>query len=196
MEGIEEYRKVELRYKQKCKQRLESQYKVVKPDATQEDVSVFVDDDDGGRSFSQTVSVSSIYLDLSCGSLTRLLQFLDANRDGKYQVAYQEVQERHKDIKKIERTLHELKPLFDDACRSYLTYSPSFLHLCRRIIWSNNGTKQAMRFNVVQAVWKRAKATTLAQPTLIRLSGKDGFSVPSFPVCSSPLLPSSLLQSL
>ena len=43
------------------------------------------------------------------------LQLLN-NRYGEGRAAYQEVQERHKDIQKIERTLTELAQLFNDVC--------------------------------------------------------------------------------
>ena len=44
------------------------------------------------------------------------LQLLGANRYGESKAAYREVQERHKDIQKIERTLAELAQLFNDVC--------------------------------------------------------------------------------
>ena len=46
------------------------------------------------------------------------LQLLNTNRYGESKAAYREVQERHKDIQKIERTLAELAQLFNDVRRS------------------------------------------------------------------------------
>jgi syntaxin 1B/2/3 len=40
---------------------------------------------------------------------------MDSNRFGQSRAAYREVQERHEDIKRIERTLGELAQLFSDV---------------------------------------------------------------------------------
>jgi len=94
MEVIQNYQTVEQQHRQKYKQRLERQYKIVKPDATPEEVRAVVEDDNGGQIFSQAL--------------------LSTNRYGESKAAYREVQERHKDIQKIERTLTELAQLFND----------------------------------------------------------------------------------
>ncbi|KAH9857074.1 t-SNARE [Lenzites betulinus] len=94
MEAIQNYQTVEQQYRQKYKQRLERQYKIVKPDATPDEVKAVVDDDQGGQIFSQAL--------------------MNSNRYGEARSAYREVQERHADIKKIEKTLTELAQLFND----------------------------------------------------------------------------------
>ncbi|KAI0831483.1 t-SNARE [Trametes gibbosa] len=94
MDAIQNYQTVEQQYRQKYKQRLERQYKIVKPDATPDEVKAVVDDDQGGQIFSQAL--------------------MNSNRYGEARSAYREVQERHEDIKKIERTLTELAQLFND----------------------------------------------------------------------------------
>lgn len=40
---------------------------------------------------------------------------MSSNRYGESRAAYREVQERHEDIKRIEKTLTELAQLFNDA---------------------------------------------------------------------------------
>lgn len=40
---------------------------------------------------------------------------MNSNRYGESRAAYREVQERHEDIKRIERTLGELAQLFNDV---------------------------------------------------------------------------------
>ncbi len=67
----------------------------VKPDASPDEVKAVVDDDQGGQIFSQAL--------------------MNSNRYGEARSAYREVQERHADIKKIERTLTELAQLFNDV---------------------------------------------------------------------------------
>jgi hypothetical protein len=48
------------------------------------------------------------------------IQLIDSNRFGQYRAAYQEVQERHEDIQRIERTLGELAQLFSDVSTFFL----------------------------------------------------------------------------
>ncbi|CAL1704923.1 unnamed protein product [Somion occarium] len=94
MEAIQNYQTVEQQYRSKYKQRLERQFKIVKPDASPEEVKAVTEDDNGGQIFSQAL--------------------MNSNRYGEAKSAYREVQERHEDIKKIERTLTELAQLFND----------------------------------------------------------------------------------
>ncbi|KAH9997239.1 t-SNARE [Russula vinacea] len=94
VEAIQNYQQVEQQYRQKYKQRMERQFKIVKPDATPEEVRAVVDDDQGGQIFSQAL--------------------MNSNRYGESRAAYREVQERHEDIKRIERTIAELAQLFND----------------------------------------------------------------------------------
>jgi syntaxin 1B/2/3 len=94
VEAIQNYQSVEQQYRQRYKQRMERQFKIVKPDATPEEVRAVVNDDNGGQIFSQAL--------------------MQSNRYGAARSAYREVQERHEDIKRIEQTLGELAQLFND----------------------------------------------------------------------------------
>jgi len=94
VEAIQNYQTEEQQFRQKYKQRLERQYKIVKPDATQDEIRAVVEEDNGGQVFSQAL--------------------MNSNRYGESRAAYREVQERHADIQKIERTLTELAQLFND----------------------------------------------------------------------------------
>jgi len=94
VEAIQNYQQVEQQYRQKHKQRMERQFRIVKPDATPEEIRAVVDDDQGGQIFSQAL--------------------MNSNRYGESRAAYREVQERHEDIKRIERTMAELAQLFND----------------------------------------------------------------------------------
>ncbi|KAJ3502325.1 hypothetical protein NLJ89_g8940 [Agrocybe chaxingu] len=93
VEAIQNYQTVEQQYRTKYKQRMERQYKIVKPDATPEEIRAVVNDEQGGQIFSQAL-MNSRYTDS--------------------RAAYREVQERHEDIKRIEKTLAELAQLFND----------------------------------------------------------------------------------
>jgi syntaxin 1B/2/3 len=94
VEAIQNYQTVEQQYRTKYKQRMERQFKIVKPDATPEEVRAVVNDEQGGQVFSQAL--------------------MNSNRYGESRAAYREVQERHQDIQRIEKTLGELAQLFND----------------------------------------------------------------------------------
>ncbi|TIA88689.1 hypothetical protein E3P99_02480 [Wallemia hederae] len=93
LETIQDYQKVEQSSRSKQKQRIERQYRIVKPDASPDEIEQAVDSPDN-QIFSQAL--------------------LQSNRYGDAKSAYREVQERHEDIKRIERTLTELAQLFND----------------------------------------------------------------------------------
>jgi len=94
VEAIQAYQTVEQQSRQRYKQRMERQFKIVKPDATPEEVKAIANDEQGGQIFSQAI--------------------LNSNRYGESRAAYREVQERHEDIQRIEKTLTELAQLFND----------------------------------------------------------------------------------
>jgi len=94
VEAIQSYQTVEQQYRSKYKQRIERQYKIVKPEATPEEIRAVVNDEENGQIFSQAL--------------------LNSKRYGESRAAYREVQERHEDIKRIEKTLGELAQLFND----------------------------------------------------------------------------------
>jgi len=93
VEAIQNYQGVEQQYRTKYKQRMERQFKIVKPDASPEEIRAVVNDTQGGQIFSQAL-LNSRYTES--------------------RAAYREVQERHEDIKRIEQTLAELAQLFND----------------------------------------------------------------------------------
>ncbi|KZS99048.1 t-SNARE [Sistotremastrum niveocremeum HHB9708] len=94
VEAIKNYQKTEQQYRTRYRQQMERQFKIVKPDATPEEVAAVVESQRGDQIFEQAL--------------------LDSNRYGESRAAYREVQHRHEDIQKIERTLEELGQLFLD----------------------------------------------------------------------------------
>lgn len=96
IESLQNYQTVERDYRAKYKQRIERQFKIVKPDATPQQIDAVVNDTTGGgdQIFAQALTSSTRY--------------------GESRAAYREVQDRHEDIKRIERTLEELAQLFSD----------------------------------------------------------------------------------
>lgn len=93
-ETIQRYQQVEQTYRKKYRERAERQFKIVKPEASPEEVRAAIDDDQGQQIFSQAL--------------------LNSNRYGEARGALREVQTRHEDIKKIEKTLVELAQLFQE----------------------------------------------------------------------------------
>ncbi|KAF9246216.1 t-SNARE [Melanogaster broomeanus] len=96
VETLQRYQSVEQQYRQQYKDRVERQLKIVKPDATPEEVSAVVNDTQGGGNEIFRLAISS------------------SNRYGDSRQAYREVQERHQDIQRIEATIEELAQLFSD----------------------------------------------------------------------------------
>ncbi|KAJ6597388.1 syntaxin-like protein [Mycena sp. CBHHK59/15] len=92
-EALQTYQQVEQEYRSKSRQRVERQYRIVKPDATEEEITEVIS---GGQDqvFMQALTSSTRY---------------DVSRS-----AYNEVQARAQDLKKLEQTLGELAQLFSD----------------------------------------------------------------------------------
>jgi hypothetical protein len=58
---------------------------------------------------------------------------MNSNRYGESRAAYREVQERHEDIKRIERTIAELAQLFNDVRLSVHVWLPAWPYLDRQM---------------------------------------------------------------
>ncbi|KAG6331662.1 hypothetical protein ID866_7429 [Astraeus odoratus] len=93
---LQRYQTVEQDYRRQYRDRVERQFRIVKPNASPEEVSAVVNDTEGSGDgiFLQAISAS--------------------NRYGESRQAYREVQDRHQDIQRIELTLAELAQLFND----------------------------------------------------------------------------------
>ncbi|KAN0076988.1 t-SNARE [Tylopilus felleus] len=96
VETLQRYQNVEQQYRQRYRDRVERQFKIVKPDATTDEVAAVVNDTQG--------TSYGIFLEAISSS----------TRYGESRQAYREAQERHQDIQRIEVTLAELAQLFND----------------------------------------------------------------------------------
>ncbi|KAI9320429.1 t-SNARE [Dichotomocladium elegans] len=94
IETIQRYQDIERTYQQKYRQRVERQIRIVKPDATPDEIDQVLDSDEPPQIFAQSL--------------------MQANRSGHARAVLNEVQTRHDDIKKIEKTILELHQLFMD----------------------------------------------------------------------------------
>lgn len=91
---LQDYQTVEKEFRKKVRERGERQYKIVKPDATAEEVDQVLETENP-QIFSQAL--------------------LSSNRYGDARGALREIQERNQDIKKIEKTLTELAQMFNEV---------------------------------------------------------------------------------
>lgn len=94
LKAIQDYRIIESNYKEENKEQAMRQYRVVQPDATEEEVENAISDVGGQQIFSQAL--------------------LNANRRGEAKTALAEVQARHQELLKLEKTMAELTQLFND----------------------------------------------------------------------------------
>ncbi|KAI8887611.1 t-SNARE [Backusella circina FSU 941] len=94
LDAIQRYQDVERNYQMKYRQRIERQIRIVKPDATQDEVDDIIDSDGPPQVFAQSL--------------------MQAGRQAQAKSVLSEVQTRHSDIKHIEKTIVELHQLFMD----------------------------------------------------------------------------------
>ncbi|CAN3374904.1 hypothetical protein DIURU_002582 [Diutina rugosa] len=90
---IQDYRQVESNNREQTKTQAERQYLIVKPDATDEEVRQVVENGDN-QYFQQAL--------------------LQSNRRGEARTVLNEVQVRHRELLKLEKTMAELTQLFND----------------------------------------------------------------------------------
>ncbi|KAI8992150.1 t-SNARE [Mycotypha africana] len=94
IETIQRYQDIERTYQQKYRQRVERQIRIVQPNATEDEIERVLDSDEPPQIFAQSL--------------------MQANRSGQARAVLSEVQSRHDEIKKIEKTILELHQLFMD----------------------------------------------------------------------------------
>lgn len=95
LELIQEYRLIESKNKEQTKLQTERQYRIIKPDATEDEIRQVVDDgSDSQQIFQQAL--------------------MQSNRRGEARTVLNEVQSRHRELLKLERTMAELTQLFHD----------------------------------------------------------------------------------
>lgn len=92
LETIQRYQDIERTFEKKYRQRVERQIRIVKPDASPEEIDQVLDSDEPPQIFAQSL--------------------MQQQRSGQARAVLSEVQNRHVDIKKIERTILELHELF------------------------------------------------------------------------------------
>lgn len=89
---LRKYQSVEATFQKRAREQMARQYRIVRPDATDEEVEEACNDGQGQQIFSQAL--------------------LTGNRRGEARSALREVQARHTEIQRIEKTIIELADLF------------------------------------------------------------------------------------
>jgi len=95
-EALQRYQKVEQQHREKERERIARQYKIVKPDATPEETAAVISEAEAGSNqiFAQAISSHSRY--------------------GEARTALEAAQSRQQDLQRVERTLSELVQMFND----------------------------------------------------------------------------------
>ncbi|KAL9131713.1 MAG: hypothetical protein Q9175_006699, partial [Cornicularia normoerica] len=103
--AINEYQNVEKDFRYKLSAQMERQYRIVRPDASDQEVQEAIQDTSNNQVFSQAL--------------------LSQNRRGQSQSALRAVQGRHEAIQKIERQMIELAQLFQDMEAAVVEQEPA-----------------------------------------------------------------------
>lgn len=93
-QAITQYQQVESQFRKRTQDQMARQYRIVRPDATEQEVREAVEDTTGGQVFSQAL--------------------MQSDRQGRARAALSAVQDRHTALVKIERQMEELAQLFQD----------------------------------------------------------------------------------
>jgi len=93
-QAIQQYQSVESQFRKRTQEQMARQYRIVRPDATEQEVRAAVEDTSGGQVFSQAL--------------------MQSDRQGRARAALSAVQDRHRALQKIEQQMVELSQLFQD----------------------------------------------------------------------------------
>ncbi|OAQ97061.1 hypothetical protein LLEC1_01936 [Akanthomyces lecanii] len=93
-QAIQEYQQVESGFRKRTQDQMARQYRIVRPDASEQEVRAAVEDTSNNQVFSQAL--------------------MQSDRQGRARAALSAVQDRHKALVKIEQQIVELSQLFQD----------------------------------------------------------------------------------
>ncbi|EJP63095.1 t-SNARE protein [Beauveria bassiana ARSEF 2860] len=93
-QAIQQYQQVESGFRKRTQDQMARQYRIVRPDASEDEVRAAVEDTSNSQVFSQAL--------------------MQSNRQGRARAALSAVQDRHKALVKIEQQMVELSQLFQD----------------------------------------------------------------------------------
>ncbi|ORY73230.1 t-SNARE [Leucosporidium creatinivorum] len=134
--GLEEYNLVEKKSREKYRQRMERQIRIVKPDATQEEIKAAFDDSQGGQQIFSQALVQS--------------------RQSGARAAFAEVQSRNQDLRKIEETITQLAQMMQDMATLVLEQDESVRQIETTAVQANTDVESGLK--QTQTAVKSARA--------------------------------------
>jgi syntaxin 1B/2/3 len=114
-EQLQEYQKVEMKYRQGCQNQIARQYRIINPEASADEVDAASKMDWGNEGVFQA-AVSPLMLSLVIRLDLTLVQ-LNSSRSGQASSALGTVRARHNELQNIENTLSDLATMFSDMAQ-------------------------------------------------------------------------------
>lgn len=121
---IQDYRIIEANYKEENKEQARRQYRIIQPESTDDEVEAAISDVGGQQIFSQAL--------------------LNANRRGEAKTALAEVQQRHQELLKLEKTMAELTQLFNDMEQLTVEQQENITAIDRQVEDAQQDVEQAI----------------------------------------------------
>ncbi|KAG5460793.1 MAG: t-SNARE [Olpidium bornovanus] len=138
LEVVQQYSQLEVDHRAKIRQKMERQYRIVRPDASPEEVNEFFDRNDGGHLFAQAVSAltyglrilhslpsfslfktAEVFFSVAVSTPFATLfpsdQLINPQRYNDASRTLDEVRSRHQDMVKLESTIAELARMYEEV---------------------------------------------------------------------------------
>lgn len=123
--ALEEYNLVEKRSRDKYRQRMERQIRIVKPDATQEEIKAAFENQQAGQQIFSQALVQS--------------------RQSGARAAFADVQQRNQDLRKIEETITELAQMMQDMATLVLEQDESVKQIEASAVQANTDVESGLK---------------------------------------------------
>ncbi|KAJ2162740.1 hypothetical protein GGF46_000465 [Coemansia sp. RSA 552] len=136
-ELLQRYHQMEYQYSKRNRERLGRQYRIARPDATEEEVASAIDNDQAGQVFAQAVMTSS--------------------RQHEARRVLRDVEERQADIKKIEETISRLAEMFVEVSEM-VNRQQETIDTIESAVEDTHGNVESAQKEVKQAIVYRIKA--------------------------------------
>ncbi|KAJ1852536.1 hypothetical protein LPJ76_005401 [Coemansia sp. RSA 638] len=136
-ELLQRYHQMEYQYSKRNRDRLARQYRIARPDATDDEVAAAIDNDQAGQVFAQSVMSSS--------------RQNDARR------VLRDVEERQADIKKIDQTISQLAEMFVEIS-DMVNRQQETIDSIESAVEDTHGNVESAHKEVKQAIVYRIKA--------------------------------------
>lgn len=124
LEIIQEYRVVEANNREQTKVQAERQYRIIKPDATSAEVKAVVEEGNSQQYFQQAL--------------------MQSNRRGEARTVLNEVQVRHRELLKLEKTMAELTQLFHDMEELVIEQDQPIQQIDEQVTTAQNDIEQGV----------------------------------------------------